>query len=99
LSLGLDAQPKFVTKKRFSPHPMAVAMEWVAKITTVALEMFLPAAGGAYLDRRLGTNFWTLAGVVLGFVVGMWHLLAMTRGTQRRDKPDDEDASGGTNDG
>jgi hypothetical protein len=54
-------------------------MEWVAKITTVALEMFLPAVGGGYLDRRLGTNYWALVGVVVGLVVGMWHLLLMTR--------------------
>ena len=54
-------------------------MEWVAKITTVALEMFLPAVGGGYLDRRLGTSYWALVGVVLGLVVGMWHLLLMTR--------------------
>jgi hypothetical protein len=54
-------------------------MEWVAKITTVALEMFLPAVGGGYLDRRLGTSYWALVGVVVGLVGGMWHLLQMTR--------------------
>jgi hypothetical protein len=54
-------------------------MEWVAKITTVALEMVLPAVGGAYLDRRFGTRFATLVGLVSGLVVGMWHLLQMTR--------------------
>jgi F0F1-type ATP synthase assembly protein I len=54
-------------------------MEWVTKITTVGLEMVLPAVGGAYLDKRLGTTYWTLVGVVLGFTVGMWHLLQMTK--------------------
>lgn len=54
-------------------------MEWVAKITTVSLEMALPAIGGGYLDTRLGTSYWALAGVVVGVVVGMWHLLQMTR--------------------
>jgi uncharacterized protein YqgC (DUF456 family) len=54
-------------------------MEWVAKITTVALEMFLPAVAGAYIDRRMGTGYWAIVGVVVGFVVGMWHLLQMTR--------------------
>lgn len=54
-------------------------MEWVAKITTVALEMVIPAVGGGYLDQRLGTQYWALVGVVVGMVVGIWHLLQMTR--------------------
>jgi hypothetical protein len=54
-------------------------MEWVAKITTVSLEMALPAIGGGYLDSRLGTSYWALVGVIVGVVVGMWHLLQMTR--------------------
>jgi len=79
---------------------MALAMEWVAKITTVAFEMFLPAVGGAYLDRQFGTNYWALAGVVLGFVVGMWHLLQMTRSANRRNgKPKGEGSASGPQDG
>jgi hypothetical protein len=53
-------------------------MEWVTKITTVGLEMALPAIGGAYLDRRFGSKYWALIGLVFGVVVGMWHLLQMT---------------------
>jgi hypothetical protein len=83
-----------VTDKRFDPHPLAVAMEWVAKITTVALEMFLPAIGGGYLDRWLGTNYWALIGLALGVTVGMWHLLQMTRpagrGKGQSSGPDNE---------
>ena len=75
--------PKSVTDNRPSPPPMALAMEWVAKITTVALEMFLPAVGGGYLDRRWGTNYGALVGLVVGFVVGLWHLLQMTRASNR----------------
>jgi len=91
--------PKAVTDKRPSPLPMAQAMEWVAKITTVAMEMFLPAVGGAYLDRRWGTNHWALIGVVLGFVVGMWHLLQMTRtANKRRGKSSGEESSGESHD-
>ena len=70
------------------PNPLASAMEWVAKITTVALEMVVPAVGGGYLDRWLGTNYWALVGLVLGVVLGMWHLLQMTKaaggGTRNR---------------
>jgi hypothetical protein len=71
--------PSSVKDERPKPHPLALAMEWVAKITTVALEMFLPAVGGGYLDRQLGTSYWALVGVVVGLVLGMWHLLLMTR--------------------
>ena len=79
---------------------MAQAVEWVTKITTVALEMALPAIGGGYLDKRFGTKYWALAGVVLGFVVGMWHLLQMTKvtGSKRSvgggDKGDEGDRAG-----
>ena len=62
--------------------PMALALEWVTKITTVGLEMVLPAVGGGYLDRRLNTTYWTLIGVVFGVVFGIWHLLLMTRPKQ-----------------
>jgi F0F1-type ATP synthase assembly protein I len=72
-----------VTKPGRDLHPFALAMEWVAKITTVGLEMALPAIGGAYLDRRLGTSYWALVGVVLGFVCGMVHLLQMTAAAGR----------------
>ena len=87
-----------VTENRPSRPPLAVAMEWVAKITTVALEMILPAIAGGFLDRRLGTQHWALVGLVLGFVVGLWHLLQMTRVTNRRGKSSGEGTSGGSSD-
>lgn len=74
--------------------PLAAAMEWVAKITTVALEMALPAIGGGYLDTRLGTNYWALVGVVVGVVGGMWHLLQMTRPRKSEAKRNGKSGSG-----
>lgn len=68
-----------MTDQGRNPDPFALAMEWVVKITTVGLEMVLPAVGGKYLDGRLGTSHWVLVGLVLGFVMGFWHLLQMTR--------------------
>ena len=58
---------------------MAVALGWVSRITTVALEMVLPGVLGFWLDRQFGLAFLGLVGFALGFVLGMWHLLAMTR--------------------
>ena len=60
-------------------NPMALAMEWVAKITTVGLMMVLPAVGGRYLDNRLGTNYWVLIGLGVGMIAGFVHLLNITR--------------------
>ena len=50
---------------------MAEAMGWVAKITTVGLEMALPAMFGSWLDSRWGTRYFGLLGVSIGVPVGM----------------------------
>jgi F0F1-type ATP synthase assembly protein I len=95
-----------VTEPPRKPHPIALAMEWVAKITTVSLEMFLPAVAGGYVDRRFGTNYWALIGVVVGMTVGLWHLLQMTKvkpkadgkrdkSQRAEDESDDEGMTGG----
>ena len=68
-----------MSDERPSLDPLGLAMEWVTKITTVALEMVLPTLGGYWLDKRNGTGYWTVVGAVVGLVAGMWHLLLMTR--------------------
>jgi Putative F0F1-ATPase subunit Ca2+/Mg2+ transporter len=73
-------------------HPLALAMEWVAKITTVGLVMVLPAVGGEYLDTRLGTKYWVLIGLGCGVVAGMVHLLRITRSPPK--PPTSEDLLG-----
>jgi ATP synthase protein I len=79
-----------VPSERPKRDPLALAVEWVTKITTVALEMVLPAIGGGYLDQRWGTKYWTLIGLVLGLVVGMWHLLQMTKQPKRGSSPKED---------
>ena len=59
--------------------PMALALEWVSKITVVALEMVLPGLAGHWLDGRYGTEFLAILGFLLGMTCGMWHLLTMTK--------------------
>lgn len=56
---------------------IGLALEWVAKITTVGLIMVLPAAIGQYADRRWGTSFLGLSGLLFGVVAGIWQLLRM----------------------
>ena len=61
------------------PNQLAFAFGWVARMTTVVLEMALPGLGGQWLDSRLGTGYWVLVGFGLGFAVGIFHLLQMVK--------------------
>lgn len=72
---------------------MVVAMMWVQRITTISLEMVLPAGAGYWLDEKFGTEPWLVAiGAIFGLSAAMWHLLQMVKFTQgpgdsRDDKP------------
>ena len=58
---------------------MAEGMNWVSRITTVALEMVLPGLAGLWLDNLLETRVLSLLGFALGVPLGIWHLIAMTK--------------------
>ena len=62
---------------------MALAMEWVAKITTAGLEMVVPGIVGHWLDTRLGTSFLAPVGFGLGLVLGLWQLIRWTKPPSR----------------
>jgi len=62
------------------PNAMARAMQWVSRITTVALEMVIPAVIGTWLDGQLETSFLGLLGLLIGVPLGLWHLIKMTKG-------------------
>jgi len=57
--------------------PVALAMDWAARIMAVSLEMVLPGLAGVWLDRRLGTQFMALVGFAFGMLAGLVHLMAM----------------------
>ncbi len=66
--------------------PIVVALEWTTRLTTIALEMALPGAGGFWLDQWLGTKaLFLVLGVIVGFVLGMWHLVLLTRPPKSKD--------------
>lgn len=46
----------------------------MSHLTTVMLEMVTPAVFGHWLDRRLGTTFLTLTGLVIGPPLGIFHI-------------------------
>jgi hypothetical protein len=57
-----------------------VGLDLASRLTTIGLEFALPVAGGYGLDSWLGTMpAATIAGAVLGFLVGMLHAVRMSR--------------------
>ena len=60
-------------------HPMAIAMQWVARVFAATLMMSVPGLAGQWLDRRWGTGVLGLAGFVLGLIGGVAYLIAATR--------------------
>ena len=47
---------------------MAIAIEWSTRLMAIGLEMALPAAGGYWLDLRVGTSpLFVILGAILGF--------------------------------
>ena len=59
---------------------MTIAIEWSTRLMTIGLEMALPAAGGYWLDLRVGTlPTFVILGAILGFVTGILHLLRIAR--------------------
>jgi F0F1-type ATP synthase assembly protein I len=53
---------------------------WASRASSIGLEFALPPLLGAYLDKRWGTLPWaTVAGAVVGFAIGMMHVLRIAR--------------------
>lgn len=55
-------------------------MSWASRVTTIGLEFVLPALLGVWLDGQFGSlPLATLLGALLGFSVGIIHLLRIAR--------------------
>lgn len=82
--------------QRESQSLLSVGIAWASRITTIALELSVPAAIGFGLDRWLSTApLATVLGASLGFVLFMLHTVRIasefTRGSHRKAAgPDDE---------
>lgn len=84
------------TRCIMAPPPsnsMAQALMWVSRITTVGLEMVLPAVAGRWLDSYFHTSFWGVTGLIFGVVAGFVHLIMMTRPPSRPAQPEQDDSS------
>jgi F0F1-type ATP synthase assembly protein I len=56
-----------------------VGLELASRITTIGLEFALPPVAGFGVDYWLGTTpAGTITGAILGFVVGMLHVVRMS---------------------
>ena len=63
---------------------VSVGMEWASRVTTIGLEFALPPLLGSVADRWWKTAPWlTVVGAVLGFAVGMMHVLRLAREKSR----------------
>lgn len=59
---------------------MSAGLLWASRVTTVGLEFALPALAGLWLDRHWPLQpLGVIAGAVLGFTMGILHLLRISR--------------------
>jgi len=71
------------------PKAIALAYQWVTRITGVCIQMVAPGLIGLWIDRRLGSVVvFTMLGFVAGITLGVWQLVRMTS-----DATDDRDSS------
>ncbi len=58
--------------------PLAEAIAWSARVTTIAMEMVIPGVIGIWIDRKLGTVMvFVVLGIILGMTVGIIHLVRL----------------------
>jgi F0F1-type ATP synthase assembly protein I len=59
---------------------MGRGMMWASQISTLGLEVALPALGGYWLDQRWGTSpAFVLVGVVIGFGVSLYSIVKLSQ--------------------
>ena len=59
--------------------PMAEALDWVSRITSISILMVLPGVLGYLADAKLNTKvLFTLLGFGLGMFAGIWQLIKET---------------------
>ncbi len=73
--------------QRETHSSIAEAHRWVSRLTTVSLEMALPAFLGHWLDKKWETTpLLTAIGALLGFACGLLHLLKMAKEAELKEQ-------------
>jgi F0F1-type ATP synthase assembly protein I len=70
-----------------------IERRWYAVLATLGFEMVAPIGLGILLDKQFDTTPWlSLAGVAIGFIGGMLHLVWTLQAANReeRNKPQDQ---------
>jgi len=82
--------------------PMARAAGLASQVITASLSMALPALGGAWLDKRIGTGpAFLIVGLVLGLSSGTWQIVKLAQLSEKptkidRNATDDDDKAQGS---
>jgi ATP synthase protein I len=64
--------------------PLSIGIGWASRITALGFEFSLPPIAGYFVDRWLGSNpVGTLVGMIVGFLIGMMHLLRIARDSSK----------------
>jgi ATP synthase protein I len=64
--------------------PLSIGIDWAARISVLGFEFSLPPIAGYFVDRWLGSNpVGTLVGMIVGFLMGMMHLLRIARDSSK----------------
>jgi len=64
--------------------PLSIGIGWATKITGLGFEFSLPPIAGYFVDQWLGSNpVGTLVGMILGFLVGMMHILRLAKDSSK----------------
>jgi hypothetical protein len=64
--------------------PLSIGIGWASRIMALGFEFSLPPIAGYLVDRWLGSNpVGILLGMIVGFLVGMIHLLQIARGSSK----------------
>jgi F0F1-type ATP synthase assembly protein I len=64
--------------------PLSMGMAWASRITGMGVSFALPPVAGHFADRWLGTRpALLIAGMFVGFAVGIVQLMKITRDSTR----------------
>jgi F0F1-type ATP synthase assembly protein I len=73
-----------VTDSPDDRSPIAMAVAWTSRITTISVQMIAPGIVGYLVDRKLGTKaLFTLIGFAIGMALGMWQLVRVAQSSNQ----------------